>query len=132
MDLTLRVRALESLLAEKGLVDPAGLGAPIDAHKSKVGARAGARVAEHAGVDPAYKRRLSSFKAAAVHAASVYLNREATLNKTCDFIHEAARQGAQFIAFPESFLPVSRFGRLCGPQLRITHSFARWLQTRFL
>ena len=45
------------------------------------------------------------FKAAAVHAAPIYLNREATLNKACDLIQEAASQGAQFIAFPESFLP---------------------------
>lgn len=104
-DLPLRIKALESLLAEKGLVDPAGLDALIDALKSKVDPRAGVRVAAHPRVNFAYKQRLSSFKAAAVHAASVYLNREATLNKACDVIHEAARQGAQFIAFPESFLP---------------------------
>jgi nitrilase len=104
-DLTLRVKALESFLVEKGLVDSAGLDALIDAYENKVGPRNGACVVAHPSADPAYKQRVSCFKAAAVHAASVYLNREATLNKACDFIHEAARQGAQLIAFPESFLP---------------------------
>ena len=99
--LTLRVKALESLLVEQGLVDPAGLDALIDAYENEVGPRDGARPR----LDPASKQRLSCFKAAVVHAAPVYLNREATLNKACDFIREAARHGAQFIAFPESFLP---------------------------
>jgi aliphatic nitrilase len=103
--LTLRVKALESLLVEKGLVDPAGLDALIDGYEKEVSPRDGAQVGVHPKLDPASKQRLSCFKAAAVHAAPVYLNREATLDKACDFIREAARHGAQFIAFPESFLP---------------------------
>jgi hypothetical protein len=43
-DLTLRVKALESLLVEKGLVDPAALDALIDTYEHKVGPRNGARV----------------------------------------------------------------------------------------
>ena len=57
-DLTLRVKALESLLVEKGLVDPAALDALIDAYQHKVGPRNGARVVARAWVDPGYKKRL--------------------------------------------------------------------------
>jgi nitrile hydratase subunit alpha len=57
-DLTLRVKALESLLVEKGLVDPAALDALIDMYQHKVGPRNGARVVARAWVDPAYKQRL--------------------------------------------------------------------------
>jgi nitrile hydratase len=57
-DLTLRVKALESLLAEKGLVDPAALDALIDTYEHKVGPRNGARVVARAWTDPAYKQRL--------------------------------------------------------------------------
>jgi nitrile hydratase len=54
----LRVRALESLLVEKGLVDPAALDALIDTYENKVGPRNGARVVARAWVDPTYRRRL--------------------------------------------------------------------------
>src|SRR2546421_2425163 len=57
-DLTLRVKALESLLVEKGLVDPAALDALVDTFEHKVGPRNGARVVARAWVDPAYKKRL--------------------------------------------------------------------------
>ena len=57
-DPTLRVKALESLLVEKGLVDPAALDALIDTYEHKVGPRNGARVVAKAWVDPAYKKRL--------------------------------------------------------------------------
>ena len=57
-DLTLRVKSLESLLVEKGLVDPAALDALIDTYEHKVGPRNGARVVARAWTDPAYKQRL--------------------------------------------------------------------------
>jgi len=57
-DLTLRVKAIESLLVEKGLVDPATLDALIDTYEHKIGPRNGARVVARAWVDRAYKRRL--------------------------------------------------------------------------
>jgi len=56
----LRVKSLESLLVEKGLVDPAALDAVVDIYEHKVGPRNGARVVARAGVDPAYKARLLS------------------------------------------------------------------------
>ncbi|HUJ48648.1 MAG TPA: nitrile hydratase subunit alpha [Bryobacteraceae bacterium] len=57
-DPALRVKALESLLVEKGIVDPAALDALIDTYQHKVGPRNGARVVARAWVDPAYKQRL--------------------------------------------------------------------------
>jgi nitrile hydratase len=57
-DLTLRVKALESLLVEKGLVDRAAVDALVDTYEHKIGPRNGARVVAHAWVDPAYKARL--------------------------------------------------------------------------
>src|SRR5438128_373455 len=57
-DPTLRVKALESLLVEKGLVDPAALDALIDTFEHKIGPRNGARVVARAWLDPAYKQRL--------------------------------------------------------------------------
>ena len=59
-DMTLRVKALESLLVEKGLVDPAALDALVDTYENKVGPRNGAQVVARAWVDPAYKKRLLS------------------------------------------------------------------------
>ena len=62
----LRVKALESLLVEKGLVDPAALDALIDTYEHKVGPRNGARVVARAWVDPAYKQRLLADATAAI------------------------------------------------------------------
>src|SRR5207247_10455429 len=56
-DVQLRVRALESLLVDKRLVDPTALDALIDTYETKVGPRNGARVVAKAWVDPAYKQR---------------------------------------------------------------------------
>src|SRR5436309_8484457 len=65
-DLTLRVKTLESLLVEKGLVDPAALDALIDTYEHKIGPRNGARVVARAWVDPAYKKRLLADANAAI------------------------------------------------------------------
>ena len=57
-DPVLRVKALESLLVEKGLVDRAALDALVDTYENKIGPRNGARVVARAWVDPTYKARL--------------------------------------------------------------------------
>ena len=57
-DAALRVKALESLLIEKGLIDPAALDALIDTYENKIGPRNGARVVARAWADPAFKQRL--------------------------------------------------------------------------
>src|SRR2546422_7111426 len=62
----LRAKALESLLVEKGLVDPKALDELIDTYETKVGPRNGARVVARAWVDPAYKKRLLEDATAAI------------------------------------------------------------------
>jgi nitrile hydratase len=62
----LRVKALESLMVEKGLVDPAALDAIVEYYEHKVGPRNGARVVARAWVDPAYKARLLMDATAAI------------------------------------------------------------------
>jgi nitrile hydratase len=57
-DPALRVRSLESLLVEKGLVDRKALDALIDTYEHKVGPRNGARVVARAWIDSGYKQRL--------------------------------------------------------------------------
>jgi len=57
-DSALRVRALESVLVEKGYVDPAALDALVDTFENRVGPRNGAQVVARAWVDPSYKERL--------------------------------------------------------------------------
>jgi nitrile hydratase len=65
-DPALRVKALESLLVGKGLVDPAAVDALIDTYEHKVGPRNGARVVARAWSDPAYKKRLLNDPDAAI------------------------------------------------------------------
>jgi nitrile hydratase subunit alpha len=65
-DTALRVKALESLLIEKGLVDPAALDAIVESYESKIGPRNGARVVAKAWTDPAYRSRLLTDATAAI------------------------------------------------------------------
>jgi len=57
-EVVLRVKALEALLTEKGLVDSAALDAIVDTYEKKIGPRNGAQVVARAWTDPAYKARL--------------------------------------------------------------------------
>ncbi len=65
-DLELRVKALESLLVEKGLVDPEAVDMLIDTYETKVGPRNGARVVARAWSDPAFKQWLLEDATAAI------------------------------------------------------------------
>jgi len=65
-DIALRVKAIESLLVDKGLVDRAALDAIVDAFETKIGPRNGARVVARAWTDPAFKKRLLADAGAAV------------------------------------------------------------------
>ncbi|MGH6993640.1 MAG: nitrile hydratase subunit alpha [Caulobacteraceae bacterium] len=59
-DVELRVKALESLLVQKRLVDPSALDAIIETYETKIGPRNGAKVVARAWSDPAYRQRLFS------------------------------------------------------------------------
>lgn len=64
--MTLRVKALESLLVEKGYIDPAALDVLIDTYETKIGPRNGARVVARAWVDPAFRDWLRADATAAI------------------------------------------------------------------
>lgn len=60
--------------------------------------------------------RFPKFKAAAIQTAPVFLNREATVEKACKLIEEAAARGAELIAFPEVYIPAYPYwNRLDNP-----------------
>lgn len=62
----LRVRALESILVEKGYVDPAAIDALVETYAVKVGPRNGAKVVAKAWADPAYREWLRADATAAI------------------------------------------------------------------
>lgn len=62
----LRVKALESLLVDKGLVDPAALDALIDIYETKIGPKNGAKVVARSWVDPEFRRWLLEDATAAI------------------------------------------------------------------
>jgi len=57
-EMQLRVRSLETILTEKGYVDPAALDAIVETYETKIGPRNGARVVAKAWTDPAFKKAL--------------------------------------------------------------------------
>lgn len=65
-DPELRVRALESILVEKGLIDPETLNALIDTYENDIGPQNGARVVARSWVNPEYKARLMADSTAAI------------------------------------------------------------------
>src|SRR5262245_40229481 len=65
-DMELRVRALESILIEKGYVDPKALDVLIETYETKVGPHNGAKVVAKAWADPDYKARLLKDATAAI------------------------------------------------------------------
>jgi nitrile hydratase subunit alpha len=67
-EIALRVRALESLLIEKGYVDPAALDAIVETYESKIGPRNGARVVARSWIDPAYRKWLVADATDAIHS----------------------------------------------------------------
>lgn len=67
-DIALRVQALESLLVEKGLVDPAALDVLIDTYETKIGPRNGAKVIARAWVDRGFKKALLEDATEAIHS----------------------------------------------------------------
>jgi nitrile hydratase len=64
--LALRVKTLETLLVEKGLVDPAALDRFVEEYETRIGPKNGARVVARAWTDPAFKQRLLTDATAAI------------------------------------------------------------------
>ena len=65
-EMDLRVRALESVLTQKGYIDPAALDALIDTYQTRIGPRNGARVVARAWVDPKFHDWLMADATAAI------------------------------------------------------------------
>lgn len=71
-DPALRVKALETLLTRKGLIDPAALDEIIDTYENKIGPRNGARVVARAWFDPAFRAALLEDATAVVAELGFY------------------------------------------------------------
>src|SRR5882724_10373467 len=67
-EMQIRVRALESILTEKGYVEPAALDAIIEAYETKIGTHNGAQVIAKAWSDPAFRQALLEDASKAVNA----------------------------------------------------------------
>jgi len=74
-EMDLRVRALETVLAQKGYIDPAALDVLIDTYQTKIGPRNGARVVARAWTDPVFRDWLLNDATAAI-AALGYTGRQ--------------------------------------------------------
>jgi len=74
-DPVLRVKALESLLIEKGLIDPAAIDSIVETYETKVGPRNGAKVVAKAWTDPDYKKWLLEDATAAISSLG-YMGRQ--------------------------------------------------------
>jgi nitrile hydratase len=66
-EMQLRVRALETILIEKGYVEQAALDAIVEAYETKIGPRNGARVVAKAWTDPAFRQALLDDASAAIN-----------------------------------------------------------------
>jgi nitrile hydratase len=69
-EMQLRVRALETILTEKGYVDPAALDQIVEDFETKIGPHIGARIVARAWFDPEFKRRLLADATEAIGAAA--------------------------------------------------------------
>jgi nitrile hydratase len=71
-EMQLRVRALESILTQKGYVDPKALDTIIEAYETRIGPHIGARIVARAWTDPDFKRRLLADASAAVESLGIF------------------------------------------------------------
>ena len=74
-----RVRALETVLTEKGYIDPAALDRIVQAFETKIGPHIGARVVAKAWADPAFRKRLLA-------DATKAINEDGTLGRVSDHL----------------------------------------------
>jgi nitrile hydratase len=78
-DTQLRVRALETILAEKGYIDPAALDLIIEAYETKIGPHNGARIIAKAWADPAFHHQLVNDAPKAVAALGITENADSEI-----------------------------------------------------
>lgn len=76
-EVELRVRALQTVLAQKGYVDPAALDALIDTYETRIGPRNGARVVAREWLDPLFRKWLLEDATAAIGSLG-YAGRQAS------------------------------------------------------
>src|SRR5215472_1962484 len=74
-EMDLRVRALQTVLSQKGYIDPAALDVLIDSYQTKIGPRNGARVVARAWIDPSFRKWLLEDASAAI-ASMGYTGRQ--------------------------------------------------------
>ena len=67
-----RVRALETVLTEKGYIEPAAIDRIVEAYETKIGPHIGARIIAKAWTDPDFKRRLLEDATAAINADGAF------------------------------------------------------------
>jgi nitrile hydratase len=70
-DMQLRMRALETVLTEKGYIDPKALDVIIDAYENRIGPHIGARIVAKAWTDPEFKLRLLADATVAISALGI-------------------------------------------------------------
>jgi len=80
----LRVKALESLLIEKGMVDPKAVDAWVEVYSEEIGPKRGAQVVAHAWVDPQFKARLLTNSTMAVRELGLEGNHLRVVENTAD------------------------------------------------
>ncbi len=100
-DMALRVKALESLLVDKGIVDPAALDVIIETYEHKVGPRNGARVVARAWSDPAYRARLMADATTAIAELGFAVDPGEALGILDDFV----TLGGHLVPWPVLGLP---------------------------
>ncbi|KAJ7455951.1 carbon-nitrogen hydrolase [Mycena galericulata] len=70
----------------------------------------------------------TKIKAAAVHAAPVYMDKKATVQKTIDLIGQAGSRGIRLLVFPETFIPGYPYFIQCHPPLNQVSAIAQYAE----
>ena len=93
-EMQLRVRALETILTEKGYVDPAALDQIVENVETRIGPHIGARVVARAWVDPNFKRRLLEDASEAVNSLAAAAPKQAVTSGATDSDAKTSSQSA--------------------------------------
>jgi nitrilase len=75
--------------------------------------------------------KMQNVKVAVVQASPILFDREATVKKACDLVHDAAERGASLILFPEAFIPAYPRGLSFGTVVGSRSSAGRHIFQRY-